>query len=130
MVQDTHTKIEKYRTWEKAQRNPIRSNKRKVPHKTTSKQTEDSASETDIPTGQGFKYPPPIFTDEFCAKCNETHCWSNSSNWEEELINVDNSNSNPSIERIPSPTVRKTPVGWSTFRHRVIREAELARPLH
>ena len=121
----------------------------------TSKQTEDSASETDIPTGQGFGYPPPIFTDpthitttthtesdgevkqvrkflgkycNFCAKCNETHCWCNSSDWEEELINVDNSNSNPSIERIPSPTVRKPPVGWSTFRHRVIREAELARP--
>ena len=60
--------------------------------------------------------------------CNETHCWCNSSNWEEELINVDNPNSNPSIEKIPSPTVRKAPVGWSTFRCRVIREGELARP--
>ena len=150
MVQDTHTRTEKYWMWEKAQRNPIRSRKRKAPKKMTSKQTENNTSGTDIPIGQGFRYPPPIFTDfthitttthtesegevkqvrkflekycEFCAKCNETHCWCNSANWEEELINVNDSNSNPSIERIPSPTVRKTPVGWSTFRHRVIREA-------
>ena len=26
-------------------------------------QTEDSTSETDIPTGAGFGYPPQIFTD-------------------------------------------------------------------
>ena len=26
-------------------------------------QTEDDASETDVPTGQGFRYPPQIFTD-------------------------------------------------------------------
>ena len=43
-------------------------------------------------------------------------------------INVDNPNSNSSIEKIPFPTVGKPPVGWSTFRHRVIREAELTRP--
>ena len=155
MVQDTHTKTEKYHTWAKAQRSHIRSRKRRAPHKTTNKQTEDNVSETDIPTDQGFGYPPRIFTDptysatttdtesegevkqnrkflgkycEFCARCNETHCWCNSSNWGEELINIDDSNSNPSIEKIPSPTVRKPPEGWSTFRHRVIREAELARP--
>ena len=40
MVQDNHTKTEKYHTWEKAQRNPNRSRKRKAPHKMTSKQTE------------------------------------------------------------------------------------------
>ena len=109
----------------------------------TSKQTEDSTSETDISTGQGFGYPPPIFTNpthttstihtesegevkqvrnflgkycKFYARCNETCCWCNSSDWEEELINVDDPNSNPSIERIPTPTVRKPPVGWSVCR--------------
>ena len=155
MVQDTHTKMERYHTWEKAQRSHIRSIKRRAPHKMTNKQTEDNASETDIPTGQGFGYPLQVFNDptytattyytesegevkqkrdflekycEFCARCNETHCWCNSSDWEEGLINVDGPNSNPSIEKIPSPTVRKPPVGWSTFRCRVIREAELARP--
>ena len=114
-------------------------------------QTEDNASETDVPIGQGFRYPPQIFTDPtytatvthtesegkvkqeriflgkyctFCDRCGKTHCWCNSSNWEEELINLDDPNSNPSVEKIPSPTVRRPPVGWSTFRHRIIREAE------
>ena len=100
MVQDTHTKMEKYHTWEKAQRSHIRSRKRRAPCNMTNKQTEDNASETDIPTGQGFGYPPQIFTDptytattthtesegevkqkkkflekycELCTKCNETH---------------------------------------------------------
>ena len=59
MVQDTHTKIKKYCMWEKAQRSHIRSRKRRAP----CKMTEDNASETDIPTGQGFRYPPQIFTN-------------------------------------------------------------------
>ena len=61
MVQDAHTRMEKYRTWEKAQRHPIKSRKRRSPCKMTSIQTEDDASETDIPTGQGFSYLPQIF---------------------------------------------------------------------
>ena len=65
---------------------------------------------------------------EFCDRCNETHCLCNSSDWEEGLTNVDDPSSNPSIEKIPSPTVRKPPVGWSTIRHMVIREAEQSRP--
>ena len=96
-------------------------------------QTEDNTSETDVPTGQGFRYPPQIFTNstytatmthkesegeveqerkfldkycKFCDRCSKTHCWCNSSNWGEGLINVDDPNSNPSVEKIPSPTVR------------------------
>ena len=103
----------------------------------TDMQTEDDASETDVPTSQGFRYPPQIFTDptytatmthteseveeeqerrffgrycKFCDRCGKTYCWCNSSNWEVGLINVDNPNSNPSIEKIPSPTVGKPPV--------------------
>ena len=155
MIQDTHTRTEKYCMWEKAQRCHIRSRKRKATHKTTNMQTEDDASETDVPTGKGFGYPPQIFTDptytatmthtesegeveqerkflgkycKFCDRCSETHCWCNSSSWKEGLINVDNPNSNPSIEKIPSPTAGKPHLGWSTFRHRIIREAEQARP--
>ena len=63
MIQDTHTRTERYHTWEKAQRCHIRSRKRKAPHKMTNMQREDDASETDVPTGQGFRYPPQIFTD-------------------------------------------------------------------
>ena len=116
----------------------------------TSIQTEDDASETDIPTGQGFGCPPQIFIDrmqlttsegemteerkflgrycEFCNKYNETHCWCSSSNWQEGLTDINGTSSNPFMEKNPSPTVRKPPVGWSTFRCRVIREAELTRP--
>ena len=63
MIQDTHTRTEKYCMWEKAQKCLIRSRKRKVPHKTTSTQTEDDTSETDILIGQGFGYLPQIFND-------------------------------------------------------------------
>ena len=92
--------------WEKAQRCHIRSRKRKAPHKMTNLQTEDNAYETDVPTGQGFRYPPQIFTDptyavamtyteseeeveqernflgrycEFCDRCGEICCWCFSS---------------------------------------------------
>ena len=155
MIQDTHTRMEKYHMWEKAQRCLIRSRKRKAPHKTTNMQTEDNTFETDVLTGQGFRFPPQIFTNptytaamthtesegeveqerkllgkycKFCDRCSKTHCWCNSSDWEEGLINVDDPNSNPSVEKIPSPTVGKPPVGWSTFRCRIIREAEQPRP--
>ena len=153
MVQDAHTRIEKYHTWEKAQWCPIRSRKRRTPHQMTNMPTEDNASQTDIPTDQGFSYPPQIFTNpthmttmthmesegemeqerkflgrcyEFCDRSNESHCWCISSDWEEGLTNVNDTSF--SIEKILSPTVRKPTVGWSTFRCRVIREAEHARP--
>ena len=151
MVQDAHTTTERYCMWENAQRCPIRSRKRRTQRKMTSIQTEDDASETDIPKGHGFGYPPQIFINhtqlttsdvemaekrkflgrycELCNKCNETHCWCSSSNWEEGLTDVNDTSSNPSIENNPSPMVRKPPVGWSMFRCRVIREAELTRPL-
>ena len=28
---------------------------------------EDNTSETDVPTGQGFRYPPQVFTDPMYA---------------------------------------------------------------
>ena len=138
--------MEKYHTWEKAQRCHIKSRKGRTPCKAASVHTEDNTSETDIPTGQGFGYPPQIFTDptytvtmtcteseevvkqetkslgrycEYCNRCGETHCWCFSSNWEEGL-NVDDPNSNPSVEMIPSPSVRRTPVGWSKIRCTII----------
>ena len=63
MVQNTHTRMEKYHTWEKAQMCHIKSRKGRTPHKKASVHTEDNTSETDIPTGKGFGYPPQIFTD-------------------------------------------------------------------
>ena len=64
MVQDIHTRTEKYCAWEKADgRSNIKTRKRKAPHKMTTMQTEENTCETDVSTGQGFGYPPQAFTD-------------------------------------------------------------------
>ena len=110
----------------------------------------NTTSETDVPVGQGLRYPPQVFTHpeyaaavphteeeeeqsgnnkflgkycEFCNKCGETYCWCNSSDWEEGLLNVEKPNANPSIEKIPSPTVGKPPAGWAKQRHRLVQAA-------
>ena len=65
MLQDIHNRTEKYRAWEKADgRSNVRSRKRKTPCRgMTNTQTEDNTSETDVLVGQGFRYPPQVFTD-------------------------------------------------------------------
>ena len=65
MLQDIHTRTEKYCSWEKADgRNNVRTRKRKAPcREMTNMQTEDNISETDVPVGQGFRYPHEVFTD-------------------------------------------------------------------
>ena len=154
MLQDIHTRTEKYHAWEKAdRRSNMRTRKRRTPHREMiGIHTEDNTtSETDVPVSQGLRYPPQVFTDpkyaaavphmeeekdqagnsknflgrycKFCDKCGKTHCWCNSSDWEEGLLNVEKQNSNLSIEKTPSPTVRKPPVGWSEQRCRVVMAA-------
>ena len=63
MVQNTHTRMEKYCTWEKPQRCHIKSKKGRTPSKTGRVHTEDNPSEADIPTGQEFGYPLQIITN-------------------------------------------------------------------
>ena len=65
MLQDIHTRTEKYHAWKKADgRSNVRTRKRKTPcTEMTNMQTEDNTSETDMPVGQGFRYPPQVFTD-------------------------------------------------------------------
>ena len=154
MVQDIHTRTEKHCTWEKADgRSTIKTRKRKAPCKTTMMQTKDNTSETDVPTGQGFRYPLQVFTDpayvltiteeegeaaqerkflgrycQFCDRCGKSHCWCNTSDWEEGTLNTERSKFNPSIEKTPSPTIRKPPMGWATYRCRIVKEAEQMRP--
>ena len=71
MVQDIHTTTEKYHMWEKADgRSNIKTGKRKAPGKMTTMQIEDNTSKTDVPTGQGFRYPPQVFTDPTYAGNN------------------------------------------------------------
>ena len=135
MLQDIHTRTEKYHAWEKAdRRSNVRTRKRKAPHKMTNMQTKDNTSETDVPVGQGFRYPPQVFTDskyaaamphmeeegemeqeskflgkycEFCDRCGEIHCWCNSSDCKEGMLDVEQPGSNPSIEKTSSPTFKK-----------------------
>ena len=52
MVQDIHTRTEKYHAWEKPDgRSTIKTKKRKASCKMTMMQTKDNTSETDVPTG-------------------------------------------------------------------------------
>ena len=120
----------------------MRTRRRRISHREVrnSHEENNTTSETDVPGGQGLRYPPQVFTDseyaaavpymeeeeeqsgnnkflgkycEFCEKCGETYCWCNSSDWEEGLLDVEKPNANPSIEKTPSPTVRKPPAGWT-----------------
>ena len=113
----------------------------------SSHEENNTTSETDVPICQGIRYPPQVFMDpeyaaavphteeeeeqsgnnkflgkycEFCKKCGEMYCWCNSSDWEEGLLNVEKPNANPTIEKSPSPTIRKPPAGWAEQRHRVV----------
>ena len=57
MVQDIHTRREKYHAWEKADgRSIIKTRKGKAPCEITTMQTKDNTSETDVLTGQGLRY--------------------------------------------------------------------------
>ena len=66
---------------------------------------------------------------ELCVKCGETYCWCNSSDWEEGLLDVENpkADTNPSLEKTPSPTIRKPPAGWVEQRHRTVLAAKANR---
>ena len=112
MFQDTYTHTEKYHAWDRAnRRSSVRTRRRTAPHREVRSSHEDNntMSETGVLVGQGFRYPPQVFTDpEFaatvpqteeeeeeevsnnkfigkycvtCAKCGETYCWCNSSHW-------------------------------------------------
>ena len=113
---------------------------------------DNTNSKTDVPVGEGLGYPPQVFTDpeyatnvshteeeevnnvegnrqkfigNYYEKCVGTHdrCWCNSSNWGEELVDIENpSNDDPTIEsKRPSPTsYRLPPSRWAEYRRRTI----------
>ena len=61
---------------------------------------------------------------DICAKSGEDYCWCKSSDWEEGLLNVESSttNPNPTLEKTPSPeTSRKPPAGWVEHRRRTVQ---------
>ena len=146
MFQDTYTRTEKYRAWDRAdRRSSVRTRRRRTPQREmgSSHEENNTMSETDVPVGQGLGYPSQIFTDpeyaatvpqmeeeekevsnnkflgkyhELCAKCGETYCWCNSSDWEEGLLDVEkpNADTNPSIEKLhPLQLEKPQQDGWS-----------------
>ena len=154
MFQDTYTRTEKYRAWDRAdRRSSVRTRRRRTPHREirSSHEENNTMSETDVSVGQGLRYPPQVFKDpelaatvpqteeeegvsnnkflgkycELCDKCGETYCWCNSLDWEEGLLDVEkpNADTNPSIEKTPSPTLRKNSTGWVEQRCRKVQAA-------
>ena len=62
---------------------------------------------------------------ETCDKCGETRCWCNSSDWGEELIDIENSTTNPTLEKAPSPeNGRKPPTGRVEHRRRTVKATQ------
>ena len=117
MFQDTYTHTEKFCSWDRAdRRSSMHSRRRRTPQREVHSSHDNTTSETDIPVGEGLGYPPQVFTDpefvatvplmedeeveevsnkfignycEVCDKCGETRCWFNSSEWGEELIDIE-----------------------------------------
>ena len=44
------------------------------------------------------------------------------------MLGTEKSGSNPSVEKTTSPMVRNPPIGWATYRRRIVRAAKQARP--
>ena len=152
LVQNTHTRTERYHTWEKAQRCHTKTRKGRIPHKAASVHTEENSSEIDIPTDLLFGNAPQNFTDptytaavthtdseeevkhetnflgkycEYCGRYRETHCWCFTSNWEDGL---DANSPNSYMEILPSQTARKPSAGWSKNKCRVIKKMDTTGP--
>ena len=71
MFQDTYTRTEKYCAWDRAdRRSRVRTRRRRTPYREvrSSHEENNTTSETDVPVGQGLRYPSQVFTDpEFAA---------------------------------------------------------------
>ena len=75
MFQDTYTHTEKYHVLDRAdRRRSMQTRRRRTPHREVRSSHENNAmSETDIPVGQGLRYPPQVFMDpEFAATLPQT----------------------------------------------------------
>ena len=100
---------------------------------------DNTNSEADMPVDEGLGYPCQVFTDpeyaanvshreeglnnvegnrqtfigNYCEKCVRTHdrCWCNSSDWGEELVDIENpANADHTIEsKRPYPTSYRQP---------------------
>ena len=134
LFQDTYTCTEKYCSWDRADRRAnIHTRRRRTPQREvmSSNNNTNKTSETDVPTGEGFGYPPQIFTNpefatnishtedelsnikegrlnfvgEYCEKCLSQYnrCWCNASDWSKDL-EIDNNDKNE--ENLNNPNLK------------------------
>ena len=63
---DTYTRTEKYHAWDRPdRRRSVRTRRRRTPHREVRSSHEENniTLETDVPIGQGLRYPPQVFMD-------------------------------------------------------------------
>ena len=140
-------------------RSSVHTRRRRTPQREVIMSSNDNTnSETDVPVGEGLGYPHKVVIDpeyaanishteeeelnnvegnrsnfigEYCEKCVGTHnrCWCNSSDWGEELVDIENpTDADPTLEsKRPSPTsIRHPPSRWAEFRRRTISKSKAA----
>ena len=86
MFQDTYTCMEKYCSWDRADRSSsVHTRRRRTPQREVIMSSNDNTntnSETDVPVGEGLGYPPQVVIDlEYATNISHTE--------EEELNNVE-----------------------------------------
>ena len=108
-TKDTCTRTERYCPWDRVdKRAKIHMKKRKVVRREGDVETVSTNSETDIQDGEGFSYPPKVFTDPELAN---TISLTNSDDNDVNEIDITNSNvevTNPNfIEEYCGECVKK-----------------------
>ena len=149
LIQDENSRTEKYCSWDRAdRRSKIHTKRRRATRKEVESESNNS-SETDILMGEGYGYPPQVFTypelatnipqteedrvdfiGEYCDKCIGKHdmCWCNSSDWDEDLIDIENPTNNTNLnlesEKPSQTSFRECPPGWSESRRKAISKTK------
>ena len=157
LIQSDNSRREKYHSWDRADRRTnIHTRRRRTPQREVVSNDSNTYSETDIPMGEGLRYPPQIFTDpglaaniphteneqsnteedrvnfigDYCEKCASQYnrCWCNTSDWSEDLVEIENNNNNDTnisdpnleVELTSQTSFKQPPPGWSEFRRKTI----------
>ena len=64
LIQGDNSRTEKYHSWDRADRKTnIHTRRRRAHQREVVSNDSNTNSETDMPMGEGFRYPPQIFTD-------------------------------------------------------------------
>ena len=115
---DMFTRTERYHLWDRTDRRiKIHTKKRRTIRRKVDTETKTTRSEKDVHDGEGFSYPPKIFTNhefaktilltelddeeievinpnfigEYCSKCPKkyTRCWCYKLDWDDDLREIE-----------------------------------------